>query len=174
MDTPVVRLEQTTASVIGFLLAAAQDATDVPVTAFVQRSVPDNWTTPSAHFPVPELSRAPQTLHDFVRVHTMYTIWFGRTLAEAQRMADAADIAIHAARDSIPLLNADGTTDSRHRVRMRPDMQAVRVSDPDAAAVQLAVTWEKPIRYDEPDRAQWVNLNVDMFRKNRNGEHARY
>ena len=155
-----MQLEQSTGSVIAYVLGAMK-AVEPNITAYYE-SVPENFMVPSVLFPAPEIEYHEQSLTDFILRYIMFVVVFGKASWQAHQIVEAANMAIHTARDKIPLLDEDGTATTRV-VRIREGN--VRTLEPDQATTELALTWDAPYRYYRPDVQKMQTFHLGLHYK---------
>ena len=153
-------LEQSTGSVIAYVLNAMK-AAEPNLTAYYE-SVPERFMIPSVLFPAPEIEYHDQTLTDFILRYIMFVVVFGSASWKAHQIAEAANMAVHVARDKIPLLGEDGTATGRI-VRVRDT--SVRTLEAEQATTELAVTWDAPYKYYRPEVQKMQRMHLDLHYK---------
>lgn len=143
-------IEQETASIIAFIIAAADD----PNPYYCR--IPESFVVPAVYFPQPTPTSSGDTLSTYAIDYTMYVGFFCGTEEEANALARRVMELIRRKRNLIPLIDTEGNATGR----------GVRIKDPSIESVddgwaQLTIKWTSRRPYDrtEPTAAAKITLN---------------
>lgn len=156
-----MELEQTTASVIAYVLGSLEAP---GVTPYLD-TIPEGFAVPAAFFEPERTEGRGFTLEMFRIDHTMYVVMFGRNIREAMAMAQSAQLAICARRHMVPIINEDAkpTGDYVHIRKVDANMLSA-----EEATAQLALRWQTTggyLRDGRPgQRIMHVNINTYIKR----------
>lgn len=125
-------------------------------------NVPQNFTIPAVHFPVPEISSGGETFSTYYLDYVWYIKFFHRTEQGAYAMGQTVLNSIRAARNLIPLIEERGNAIPGEWVRIGdPSLKGV-----DSGAAQLTINWRSRRPYDDTiaprTKASSFDLNVFM------------
>lgn len=126
-------------------------------------NVPQNFSIPAVHFPVPEISSGGETFSTYYLDYVWYIKFFHRTEQGAYSMGQTVLTSIRAARNLIPLIEEQGNAISGEWVRV--DDPSLRVVDDGAA--QLTINWRSRRPYDDTiaPRAKASSFDLSVFMK---------
>ena len=126
-------------------------------------NVPQNFTIPAVHFPVPEISSGGETFSTYYLDYVWYIKFFHRTEQGAYAMGQTVLNSIRAARNLIPLIEEQGNEIPGEWVRV--DDPSLKVVDDGAA--QLTINWRSRRPYDDTiaPRTKASSFDLNMFMK---------
>lgn len=142
-------LEQETASIIAFVLAAAGNPTPY------YHEMKEDFAVPSCYFPSPEIVSSGDTLSSFNLRYSIFIKAFHKTTEDAYAMARDVLCALQANRNLVPLLNPDGGR-SREGLRIR-DSEIKRV---DSGVYQISIEWDSRRPYSRDDESYMQEYDV--------------
>lgn len=133
-------MEQEIASIIRFVLEAAEN----PHAYYWE--VPEDFTRPSIFFPDPEIVSGWDTIHSYYLDYMWFILFYHTDTIRAHRMAMKVGRAIKAARNRVPLIEADGT-EGETGIRLGE----LNVRAVDKGVVQLTLRFKSRRRFARPD-----------------------
>lgn len=123
--------------------------------------LPQDFLTPAVYFPAPSVQAKGGSLSAYAIEYRWNILFFHNTTSAAYDMAFRVLSAVCAARNLIPLLNAEGS----------PVGKGIRAGDPvlsqpkdTSKTIQLQIFWESLYPYPEMEYQTMMNFNLDMSR----------
>lgn len=122
--------------------------------------MPEQLKMPVIYFPNPIVNSFNETLSSFLLVYSWYVKIMANSIEEAYEIAAQIQMDLCSNRFYVPVLNEDGTTDGRKRIRIKPP----EIKQLDGAVYQIALTWEERNLYSDvnTDTISISNVKVEL------------
>lgn len=142
-------LEQEIASIIKFILEAAENPTPY------YYNVPQDFCVPAVYFPVPEILTGGDTFQTYYTEYSWYIKFFHKTTQEAYQRALKAITSIKEHRNLIPLIDKNGNN-TGSGIRIADPL--LKIVDDGAAQLEIYFTSRRPYKQTDAEKMQTFEI----------------